>query len=184
MSVTDLHAQVTKLCPEGTLVPSVQRLRLQFWPRRVNSGFAKQQRGRLNVNFMIQARQFRKFHIDAHYASALFRYLKEFAIRYAPHSTLVSMDDKRTIKVEEPGYPVAAVERGRQVLMTSAKKMHMAVGDHDFTKFSLTPSVNFLINVPDNITDGLFYSGKVFVGLKENAFEPSLPIRHVTVRQS
>ncbi len=49
------------------------------------------------------------------------------------------MDDKHTIKVGEPGYPVAGVERGRQLLVTAAKKM--VVADHDFTKFSMTPSV-------------------------------------------
>ena len=43
-----------------------------------------------------------------------------------------------------------------------------------------TPSISLIIDIPDNITDGSFYSGKVFVGLKENAFEPSSPIRHVT----
>lgn len=53
MSVADLHAQVAKLCPEGTLIPSVQWLHLQFWPRRANSGFAKQQKGQLNIKFMI-----------------------------------------------------------------------------------------------------------------------------------
>jgi len=80
---------------------------------------------------MIQARQ---FHVVTHYASALFHYLKEFAIEYSEHVTFVSMDDKHTIKVGEPGYPVAGVERGRQVLMTLSKKI--AVADHDFIKFS------------------------------------------------
>ena len=56
----------------------------------------------------------------------------------------------------------------------------MTVGDHDSTKLSLIPSVNFLIDIPDNITDGSFYSGKVVVGLKENVFEPLSPIRYVT----
>ena len=72
MSVADLHAQVVKLCPDRTPIPSVQWLRLQFWPRRANSGFAKHQKGRLNIKFMIQARQFRNSHVDAHYASAIF----------------------------------------------------------------------------------------------------------------
>lgn len=123
---------------------------------------------------MIQARQYRKSHIDAHFASAQFRYLKEFSILYP---TLVSMDDKHTVKVGEPGYPVAGVERGKQVLVTP--KNNMAVANHDFTKFSLTPSVAFLIDIPSTI-DGSFYSRRVFVGLKENAFQPSSPIRHVT----
>ena len=64
------------------------------------------------------------------------------------------MDDKHAIKVGEPGYPVAGVEHGRQVLVTLSKKI--AVADHDFTKFSLTPSVNFIIDIPSTI-DGSFY---------------------------
>lgn len=177
MSVRDLHEQVTKQCPEGTPIPSIQWLRQQFWPRRTNCGFAKRQRGRLHIKFMIQARQFRKAHIDAHYASALFRYQREFAIRYREYCTMVSMDDKHVVKVGEPEYPVAGVERGKQVLVTSAKKL--AVADHDFTKFSLTPSVSFLINTPEKITES-FYTGRVFVGLKDNVFQPSSPIRHMT----
>ena len=55
------------------------------------------------------------YHVDAHYASALFHFLKEFAIVYSEYATFVSMDDKHTIKVGEPGYPVAGVERGKQV---------------------------------------------------------------------
>ena len=176
MSVRDLHEQVSKLCPAGSPIPSVQWLRLQFWPRRTNCGFAKHQKGRLHIKFMIQARQFRKAHVDAHYASALFRYRREFSIRYREYCTFVSMDDKHTIKVGEPEYPVAGVERGKQVLVTSSKKL--AVADHDFTKFSLTPSVSFIITIPDSIL-GSFYTGRVFVGLKENAFQPSSPIRHM-----
>ena len=177
MSASDFHEQVVKICPENTPIPSVQWLRLQFWPRRSNAGFAKHQNGRLPIKFMIQARQFRKSHIDAHYASALFRYEKEFAVRYRDYCTLVSMDDKHTVKVGEPGSPVAGVERGRQVLVSISKKL--VVSDHDFTKFSLTPSVSFLINIPESMS-GSFYTGKVFVGIKENCFEPSSPLRHVT----
>ena len=54
---------------------------------------------------MVQARQFCKFHIDYHYASALFR---EFAIS----NIEISMDDKHVVKVGEPGYPAVGVERG------------------------------------------------------------------------
>jgi hypothetical protein len=34
---------------------------------------------------------------------------------------MVSMDDKHVVMVEEPEYPVAGAERGRQVLVTSAR---------------------------------------------------------------
>lgn len=43
------------------------------------------------------------------------------------------------VKVGEPGYPVAAAERGKSVLVAMGKRFE--VSDHDFTKFSITPSV-------------------------------------------
>ena len=128
---------------------------------------------------MIQARQFRKSYIDSHYASALFHYEKEFAVRYCDdYCTMVSMDDKHTVKIGEPGSPVAGVEQGKQVLVAALKTL--VVSDHDFTKFSL---VSFFINkkrrnIPENIS-GSFYNGKVYVGLKENCFEPSALLRHM-----
>lgn len=115
--------------------------------------------------------------MDSHYASTLFRYEREFAIQYRAFTTFVCQDDKHTIKVGEPGYPVAAVERGKQVLVGLNQKL--VVGDHDFTKLSLVPSVNFIVNIPDSI-EGTFYSGKVFVGLKNSAFQNSSPICHAT----
>lgn len=36
-----------------------------------------------------------------------------------------------------------------------------------------------LIDIPETIEDS-WYTGKVFVGLKESAFEPSSPLRHST----
>ena len=43
---------------------------------------------------------------------------------------MVCMNDKHTIKMGEPHYPVEAVERGKQVLVTTSKKLE--VTDHDF----------------------------------------------------
>ena len=34
LSVRDLHDQITKRLPEGCSIPSIQWLRLQFWPRK------------------------------------------------------------------------------------------------------------------------------------------------------
>ena len=52
----------------------------------------------------------------------------------------------------------------------------MVVGDHDFTKLMLTPSVNLIVEIPESIDT--FYHGKVFVGLKSSGFQNSSPIRH------
>ncbi|KAJ8375554.1 hypothetical protein SKAU_G00061340, partial [Synaphobranchus kaupii] len=137
LSVRDLHEEVCKQCPDGTKVPSIQWLRLQFWPRKPTAKTAARYTGRLKVKFMVQARQFRSNH-------------------------------------------VAAVERGKSVLAALGKRL--TVADHDFTRLSMTPSVSLLIDVPDSI-EGSFHRGKVFVILKENAFQPSSPIRHMTELQ-
>ena len=124
---------------------------------------------------MVQARQFRKQHIDCHYASGLYRYLREFSIAYHDYSTLVSMDDKHVVKIGEPGYPVSGLERGKQVLVSPAT--HFTVGDHDFTKISLVPSVIFMVNIPESM-GGTLYHGKVLVGLKDSTFQSLSSIRH------
>ena len=51
------------------------------------------------------------------------------------------------------------------------------VGDHDFTKFSLIPSVCLLISIPEKVSDS-WYRGRVFVGIKDAIVQPSSPIRH------
>ena len=110
---------------------------------------------------MVQARQLRKQHEDAHYCSALFRYLREMCIKFRGHSQLVCLDDKHKCKVGEPGLPVAAVERGKQVIVSSSGSK-FSVADHDFTKCSVVPSVTLLCETPETI-DGSFYRGQVYV---------------------
>ena len=90
---------------------------------------------------------------------------------------MACLDDKHKIKVGEPKFPVAAVERGKRALVKVGASFE--VGDHDFTKFSLTPSVTLINEIPTDIS-GSWYSGRVFYTLKESAFEPSSPIRHST----
>lgn len=84
------------------------------------------------------------WHEDAHYASALFRYLKEMAVKYRDLCDLVFMDDKYKCKVGGPNAPVAAVERGKVVVVGVDGRKFSAL-DHDFTKCSFTLSVT--INV-------------------------------------
>ena len=90
-------------------------------------------------------------------------------------TSLVCEDDKHTIKVGEPGFPVAAVDQGRRVIV--GLNQSFQVGDHDFAKFLLSPSVSLVVDILDSI-DGSFYDGQVYVGLKDNVFEPSSALRH------
>ncbi len=53
------------------------------------------------------------------------------------------------------------------------------VGGHYFSRISITPSVSFLVKIPESI-EGSFYTAQVFVSLKENVFEASNPVRHAT----
>ena len=130
--------------------------------------------GRLNVRYMIQKRQFRKTHDDAHYAAALYRYMREYALKLREYCTMVSIDDKHRLKVGEPGFPVAAAERGRRVMVRAG--ITFKVRDHDFT---IIPSVVLLTDIPERIDDS-WYQGQVLVGFKDAAFESSSPLRHAT----
>ncbi|XP_065895962.1 uncharacterized protein [Dysidea avara] len=177
ISIRDFKEQVQARCPEGTAVPCEEWLRLQFWPKNPKYKTAMHYTGQLKVRFMIQARQFRKTHPDEHYAAALFRYFREFAIKFKSITTMACLDDKRKIKIGEPGFPVAAAERGRRVLVKVGASFE--VGDHDFTKFGIIPSVVLINNIPDEFS-GSWYRGQVNVSLKECAFEPSSPMRHAT----
>ena len=127
------------------------------------------------MRYMVQARQFRKSHPDAHYAAAVFKYQRELAVKFRSYSTFSCLDDKHRVKVGEPGFPVAALERGRKVIV--GLNSFFQVGDHDYTRFSIIPSVCFLVDIPETV-ESSWYTGQVVVGLKEGCFEPSSPVRH------
>lgn len=49
------------------------------------------------------------------------------------------------------------------------------VGNHDFTRHSIVPSVCFLIDILETV-ESSWYTLQVVVGPKEGAFEPSSPV--------
>ena len=156
ISLCDFRDQVKDRCPANTAIPSVEWLRLQFWPKTPAASQRMRYTGKFKVKYMIQQRQWRYNHPDSHYAAACYRYMREYAIMLRDMCAFISLDDKHKIKVGEPNSPVAAVERGKRVLVRNDERL--TVGDHDFTKFSLVPSVIFVINIPEEITES-WYSG-------------------------
>ena len=166
ISVRDLVQQVSARCPPATPIPCRSWLSLQFWPKSKHTHSKVHYTGRFKVKYMVQAWQFRKDHDDTHYAAAIFRYERECAVKFRENSIFVCMDDKHRIKVGEPNYPVAAAERGKKVLVKRNESFQ--VGDNDFTKFSLIPSVSLVVDIPDDVTQS-WYTGNVFIGLKEGA---------------
>ena len=79
---------------------------------------------------MVQSRQLRKTHDDAHYCSAIFRYEREMAVKFRSYSIFACLDDKHWVSVGEPGFPVAAVERGKLVIVS--RNEQFVVADHTF----------------------------------------------------
>ena len=74
--------------------------------------------------------------------------------------TFGCIDDKHRVKVGEPNFPVAAVERGKEVIVSLNETF--LVGDHDFCKFSLIPDVVLINEIPPTC-EGLWYTGQVYV---------------------
>ena len=60
--------------------------------------------------------------------------MKEYSINVRDFCGFISINDKHRIQIGEPGYPVAAAERGQ--LVSVRKDKLLTVGDNDFTKFS------------------------------------------------
>lgn len=55
--------------------------------------------------------------------------------------------------------------------------------DHDFSGLSVTPSVKLFMDVPsgeDAALPGKWYAGQVYVHIKDQALQPSTPIKHAT----
>lgn len=116
---------MTKACPEGTLIPSQQWVRLQFCPKNSRKKAAAQFCSRLPIKMMVQKCQFRQHHIDSHYSAAIFRYLHEYAVMFRESSLHGESS--------EPGTPLAAAEIGQQVLVTTAETLEVC--DHDLALY-------------------------------------------------
>ena len=65
---------------------------------------------------------------------------------FRDHSLLVFVG-KHHLKIGESGLLVAAVEQGRRVVV--GINSNFQVADHDFTRFSLVPSVTVICDIPE-----------------------------------
>jgi hypothetical protein len=84
-----------------------------------------------------------------------------------------------TIPITDPSVYCGAVPRQRRVV--AAQDRTPSIGDHDFVRFQLTPSLHFLVDTPESgmqYEDVSFYHGTPTVILKNQLFEPSSAMRH------
>ncbi|XP_070538845.1 uncharacterized protein [Ptychodera flava] len=176
ISLPDLHEHVVARLPPNTQVPSLQWLYLQFMPQNKFSTRATIYTGRFNLKFMVQSRQINTYHPDAHYAAAIFKYLKEFAVKYRDYAVLMCVDDKSNIPVGEPGVPLATINRCQKTIVQAGVPLMAA--DHDTsTKCKLTPSTCLIVETPEKCTES-FFGGHVYETLKDTIFAASSPLRH------
>jgi len=78
-------------------------------------------------------------------------------------------------KIGESGYPIAAVEREKQVIVSYNKSF--IINDHDFTKCEIISNMIIFYDISAFIEES-FYQGKVYIELKDLIFQPSNSIRH------
>lgn len=99
--------------------------------------------GRFMIRLVCQSRTLRKQHVDMHWCNVIFKYIKEFAVKYKPYVSFNSMDDKAAIKIGNPFDPVTAVPALRRVPAivvppsddSGIPQHHLLALDHDFGIF-------------------------------------------------
>ena len=91
--------------------------------------------------------------VDAHYARAVYKFLRERAIKFRTSSVFFNADAKCKISVGEPGFPLAAVARGKKVIVGENEVFKVAA--HDYSKLSIIPDGILLHQIPEteNVTN-------------------------------
>lgn len=91
-------------------------------------------------------------------------------IKYREHALFLSVDDKAKVPVGEPNFPLGAVTRGKRVPL--GPNQLCAVGDHDFSRMSITPSAVLVVDIPESMCES-FLVGTPYYSLKFQATQPS-----------
>ena len=161
---------------EDVDIPSKEWVRLQFSPCNPYASNSLRYTGRYEVKYAVQKRQLRKSHPDSKYVMVILKYAKEYALLLSKHLVFISVDDKTTIPVGEPGLPISTGTRGRRSLVPSSDSI-MGALDHDFHIHGVVPSVALVIDIPDSACDS-FHRGQVYVTNKNKVTQPSHALRH------
>ena len=176
ISVKDLIQQVKADLPENTPIPRESTVLFSFVPKNAHRKAAKLYKSKVPLQFKIQSRQLRSSHQDDHYCAALFKYIRQYAVKFKKLVSFFCVDDKAKVDFGEPGAANSTGVRGKKSIVPITSTL--VALDHDLqTKGSITPSVCLKIDIPDTIENS-FYKGKVTVTYKDSVFQPSTPFRH------
>ena len=177
LRVKDLISQVKQRVPDKTPIPSESTVIHAFAPPNIHAKTAQYYTGKINLKHMVQRRQLRAFHADAHWCSALYKYLRELAVKNRDSCMFISCDDKAKVNFGEPGSAISSGVRGKKTIVP--KTTTLGSLDHDVDhKGSIIPTVTMFCDIPEDIS-GTFYRGNVHVAFKESVFQPSCSYRAI-----
>ena len=105
---------------------------------------------------MIQQCMARKADDDVHYAGAVYKYAREYAVSIHNLVSFICTDNKHKISVGEPGFSVATLPCGHRVLLV--KNEVFQVADHDLSNLSLIQTVILINHICESVEDS-WYQG-------------------------
>lgn len=115
ISVEDLIQNVAKDLPPDTPIPSESTVLYSFVPRNAHTKAAKLYTSKIPLQFKVQTRQLRLSHVDEHYCSAMFKYARQYAVKYGEHVMFLCVDDKSTGDFGEPGQAIQSGVRRKKL---------------------------------------------------------------------
>ena len=110
---------------------------------------------------------FLKFHL---------KNLKSLCLVNKENTTIICIDDKAKTPVGQPGTPKVATSHIQKAW--TAKDVTLESSDHNYHAVNQTPSVHLVFEIPENVTSS-FYTGQIYVGIKDAVFKASDPFRYV-----
>ena len=94
-------------------MPSLPWFKLQFWPKDANTHSALNYTGRFSAKYMIQQCMARKENDDVHYAGAVYKYAREYAVSICNLFSFICTNNKHKTSAGKPGFSVGTLSCGR-----------------------------------------------------------------------
>ena len=158
ISVCDLIDQVTKMRPVGTAILSESTRLFAFTPSNAYVKSEKLFKSRFPLKFKVQSRQLSASHIDEHFCTVQFWYMRELALKNKQMISFICVDDKAKMDYSKPNLAISSGVRGKKSVLPCTTVLGNL--DHDVNSKGLfTPSVSLEVDIPGEL--GIFCWGQV-----------------------
>ena len=156
-------------------IPSYFWFLLQFWPTYCMTSKMLHETSKFKIRRMVQTWLSHKSNPNSHYANAVFKFMKIWAVKTRQNLAFFSADVKCKVSIGEPDCPIVLVTCGKRIIVGSNETF--MIGDHHFIKLSLTPVAYLLHELPklddseESPKVGEWYTGQVYYRLKSMVTE-------------